>query len=437
MQNFEALITSQLVARFLRLCTSVLLLRLLTPSDYGVFTSIMILVSLARRFDDFGISAILLSERSSYYDSVGYWIKIGLSMLISIALIPIAQITYPELPNSSVLTFFGLLPVIFSSVASNSELRALRNSNAAVIVKSETISSIVYCLSALLLAFYGFGFWSLFLALVFKAMTRGMILILEEGVRVSLEFNGFGEIIKRVSVVGISGLIFWGYTNVDNIYIQRFISIEELGIYAVYYQWAMIFPELIQNNLRKHMQILFAKYDHTNVITIYNKIILNNFRYILPVFILIICKRTEIFGMLFSGDWQPINLDLLFTLLLFSLFRCLQIGNASLLLYLRKEKYDLYAVGSVFITSVLIMAIFRPKNIYEVSVIITYIYGTVQLLLFLVLNYKRYLDLNKSFVTVVYYGFGAIMISKIGLVGLILVPFLLYQYYLGIKRVEI
>lgn len=437
MQNFEALITSQLVARFLRLCTSVLLLRLLTPSDYGVFTSIMILVSLARRFDDFGISAILLSERSSYYDSVGYWIKIGLSMLISIALIPIAQITYPELPNSSVLTFFGLLPVIFSSVASNSELRALRNSNAAVIVKSETISSIVYCLSALLLAFYGFGFWSLFLALVFKAMTRGMILILEEGVRVSLEFNGFGEITKRVSVVGISGLIFWGYTNVDNIYIQRFISIEDLGIYAVYYQWAMIFPELIQNNLRKHMQILFAKYDHTNVITIYNKIILNNFRYILPVFILIICKRTEIFGMLFSGDWQPINLDLLFTLLLFSLFRCLQIGNASLLLYLRKEKYDLYAVGSVFITSVLIMAIFRPKNIYEVSVIITYIYGTVQLLLFLVLKYKRYLDLNKSFVTVVYYGFGAIMISKIGLVGLILVPFLLYQYYLGIKRVEI
>lgn len=437
MQNFEALITSQLVARFLRLCTSVLLLRLLTPSDYGVFTSIMILVSLARRFDDFGISAILLSERSSYYDSVGYWIKIGLSMLISIALIPIAQITYPELPNSSVLTFFGLLPVIFSSVASNSELQALRNSNAAVIVKSETISSIVYCLSALLLAFYGFGFWSLFLALVFKAMTRGMILILEEGVRVSLEFNGFGEITKRVSVVGVSGLIFWGYTNVDNIYIQRFISIEDLGIYAVYYQWAMIFPELIQNNLRKHMQILFAKYDQTNVITIYNKIILNNFRYILPVFILIICKRTEIFGMLFSGDWQPINLDLLFTLLLFSLFRCLQIGNASLLLYLRKEKYDLYAVGSVFITSVLIMAIFRPKNIYEVSVIITYIYGTVQLLLFLVLNYKRYLDLNKSFVTVVYYGFGAIMISKIGLVGLILVPFLLYQYYLGIKRVEI
>ena len=106
MQNFEALITSQLVTRFLRLCTSVLLLRLLTPSDYGVFTSIMILVSLARRFDDFGISAILLSERSSYYDSVGYWIKIGLSMLISIALIPIAQITYPELPNCSVLTFF-------------------------------------------------------------------------------------------------------------------------------------------------------------------------------------------------------------------------------------------------------------------------------------------------------------------------------------------
>lgn len=437
MQNFEALITSQLVARFLRLCTSVLLLRLLTPSDYGVFTSIMILVSLARRFDDFGISAILLSERSSYYDSVGYWIKIGLSMLISIALIPIAQITYPELPNCSALTFFGLLPVIFSSVASNSELRALRNSNAAVIVKSETISSIVYCSSALLLAFYGFGFWSLFLALVFKAMVRGIILILEEGVRVSLEFNGFGEITKRVSVVGISGLIFWGYTNVDNIYIQRFISIEELGIYAVYYQWAMIFPELIQNNLRKHMQILFAKFDYINVIEIYNKIILNNFRYILPVFILIICNRSEIFGMLFSGDWQPINLDLLLMLLLFSLFRCLQIGNASLLLYLRQEKYDLYAVGSVFITSVLIMAILRPKNIYEVSIIITCIYGTVQLLLFLVLNSKGYLNLNKSFVTVLYYGFGAIIISKVGLVGLVLVPFLLYQYYLGIKSVEI
>ena len=199
----------------------------------------------------------------------------------------------------------------------------------------------------------------------------------------------------------------------------------------------MIFPELIQNNLRKHMQILFAKYDQINVIAIYNKIIFNNFRYILPVFILIICKRSEIFSMLFSGDWQPINLDLLFTLLLFSLFRCLQIGNASLLLYLRKEKYDLYAVGSVFITSVLIMAIFRPKNIYEVSIMITCIDGTVQFLLFLALNYKGDLDLNKSFVTVLYYGFGALMISKMGLVGLILVPFLLYQYYLGIKSVEI
>lgn len=153
---------------------TIVLARLLEPSDFGLIAMVMVIVMVALVFTDVGLGSALIQRRRLlpvHYASVFYFnVFIG----VVLALITFFSATwisdfYDNKQLIPVTQVIALLFVInaFSSVQT-SKLR--KEVNYAALAKSEVSAAVLSGVTGIGLAFYGAGVWSL----VAQALSRGV-----------------------------------------------------------------------------------------------------------------------------------------------------------------------------------------------------------------------------------------------------------------------
>jgi O-antigen/teichoic acid export membrane protein len=153
---------------------TVVLARLLEPSDFGLIAMVIVIVMLAMVFSDVGLGAALIQRRrvlqvhyaSVFYFNIFFGVFLTLLTFLSASwisdfydnkeLIPIVQVTS--------LTF---IINAFSSVQTNKFRREL---NYRALAKTEVTAAVLSGLTGIGLAFYGAGVWSL----VAQVVSRGV-----------------------------------------------------------------------------------------------------------------------------------------------------------------------------------------------------------------------------------------------------------------------
>ncbi len=229
----------QILSQVITWAATLIVLRLLDPSDYGVFAITHMILVFLNFLAGYGfVSAIVQDENLEEIrirQAFGILILLngGLAIAQYLIVAPLAAHAYGNPLLADIIrwqaliyisTPFIILPEALMTRELNFRKPALLNA----------LASIITAATALLLAAYGYGVWALVFAPLAGFWSRAILLVLFTGFRIwpSFNFRGSGNIFTFGSTL-LLGHCFWVIqSQSDTIIAGRSFTAHELGIYA-------------------------------------------------------------------------------------------------------------------------------------------------------------------------------------------------------------
>jgi O-antigen/teichoic acid export membrane protein len=230
----------------LQIGSTVALARLLTPQDYGLVGMVTVVTNFVSMFKDMGLSmaTIQVPEINHRQISTLFWINVAISIavvLLTVAIAPVIAWFYSE-PRLVLITIVLASGIFFSGLGVQHGALLKRQMRFTALAAIDITSMLVSVAAAMVLAWYGFGYWALvFMTLALTIMTSLGVWVMcgwrpgspvrHSGVRSMLAFGG--------NLTGFNILNYF-VLNLDNVLIGRFWGAQQLGLYAKGYQLLLL-----------------------------------------------------------------------------------------------------------------------------------------------------------------------------------------------------
>lgn len=220
------------------LLVTTVLARILTPEDFAIVALLTVFVTVSNVLVDSGFSqAIIRDDNLSAQDLSSVFL---FNMTLSICLYGLLFAVSPyiagfyDLPELAFLSRIVFLVIIFNafSIIQNASLK--RNLEFAKVEKSSVLGSLCAGLISIVMAFSGFGIWSLVSNMVLMPLFRSIILWTFSKWRPKLEFS-FHSIKKYFNFsifLTIQSLIDVLVTNLNTLFIGKVYTKNDLGYYS-------------------------------------------------------------------------------------------------------------------------------------------------------------------------------------------------------------
>jgi len=239
-------IAAQGVSFFLRMGSTVVLARLLTPQDYGLIAMVTVVTGFVAMFKDMGLSMATVQRAEVNHGQIStlFWINVLLSlgvMVVIAALAPAIAWFYGE-PQLVWVTLALAGAFIFGGLTVQHQALLRRQMRFVSLALIQIISMLVGVLTAIIAAFYGAGYWALVLMQLATAFTSAISVwvvcgwrpgrpVRRSGVRKMLAFGGH-----------LTGFNFVNYfaRNADNVLIGKLWGSGQLGLYSKAYGLLML-----------------------------------------------------------------------------------------------------------------------------------------------------------------------------------------------------
>ena len=235
---------------------SIILARLLSPSDFGIIAMITIFFAIAQSFVDSGFSNALVrkTDRREEDFSTCFFFNIGVGIMAYIVLFLIAPLVasfYNQPILSPIIRITGLGVVLNSLCVVQQALFTIKidfKSQAKVTLSATIMSGIV----GVVLAYQGYGVWALVWQGVVLSLVRMGLLWLMSKWRPTTGFSksSFNYLFGYGSKLLASGLLDTIYNNIYPIVIGKFYTPVQLGNYSR----ALSFAQLPSSNITSILQ---------------------------------------------------------------------------------------------------------------------------------------------------------------------------------------
>lgn len=239
--------TSQIVRLLLQLGITALLARLLTPNDFGLLAMVVVFTNFVMIFRDFGLTAALIQRKEIIEEHLSscFWINILVGFLLTLVFVVLAPLIshfYSEVRLNRIIMILASTFFISSfGIVQESLFTKEMNFKSLAIV--EILATAISGTTAIVLAFSGFGVWSLVWQQIISSFVMVFLLWIFSDWKPKFMFRwyrvrellGFG--------LNLTGFNFVNYfnRNLDNLLIGRFLGSAPLGFYNLAYQ-LLLFP---------------------------------------------------------------------------------------------------------------------------------------------------------------------------------------------------
>lgn len=259
--KFGERITAQIISLFV----SIILARLLTPSDYGAVALVMIFISIANVFVSSGLGSALVQKKDADnidFSSV-FYINIGLSVLLYFVIYLLA-------PSISQFYMMPVLKNVLRVLAIRIIVAAINSVQHAYVSKymlfkrffwSTLFGTVLSGVVGVLLAYNGYGVWALVAQYLTNTCTDTIVLWFTVKWRPNLVCSW--ERAKNLISYGwkllLSGLLDTGYKELRSLLIGKIYTEEDLA----FYNQGDKFPNLIVVNVNASISgVLFPALSH-------------------------------------------------------------------------------------------------------------------------------------------------------------------------------
>lgn len=292
---------------------SILLARILAPSDYGVIGLLSVFLSVSQMFIDCGFGAALIRKKdcSDMEFSTVFWFNLIAAMFFYAVLFFVAPFiaNYYHMPILvNVLRVIGLtliiqalyaIQVTWLTVAVNFKLQA----------KVSVLSCIFSGIVGLSLACCGFGVWALVGQSLSMATFSGLLYWLLSGWRPQAVFSRFAfkELFGFSSKIVASSLLHTIYVNISPLIIGRKYTTADLGFYSRADSLAALPGGIFQGTLgRVIFPVLSSIQDDDNRLkAAYNKYLRLMTSLVAPSMLLLAACAKPLILLLVGEKWLP------------------------------------------------------------------------------------------------------------------------------------
>ncbi len=258
-ENIKNEVISSLIWKFLerigtqgvQFIVSIILARLLLPSDYGVVSMILVFTAIANVFIQTGFSTSLIQKKDS--DELDFSSVFYISLLIaSICYVilffaaPIIASFYNMPAITSILRVISLT-LFFGAINSVQNAKIAKEMKFKKLFLSSLVAILISGTTGVLMAYKGFGPWALVGQQIANSIATTIILWFTSGWQPKLMFsiNRVKSLLSYGWKILCSALLDTIYQNIYNLVIGKFYSSSTLGNYNKGEQ----FPKLIAVNV--------------------------------------------------------------------------------------------------------------------------------------------------------------------------------------------
>jgi len=337
--------------------------RLLSPDDYGLMGMSVIFTGFILLFNELGLGAAIVQKKDLTEEELSsiFWVLLPLNFFLFVfsclaapyvasffneprlaSIIRVTSVTF-------VITGFGAIPSYMLTKQINFNKKS----------KAELIANFVGGISMFLLAFYGFGVWSLVLGYVALAITKNILFIVYYPFRPRLYLS----ITKVKGMLNFGGKVLGGsllwyiYSEADYLIGGKVLGKTLLGFYFLAFQFASLPLEKIVSLVSQVAFPAFSEIqdDKARLRSAFLKIIRIIAFVTFPMFMGIFLVADEAVNLFLTAKWAPIILPLRI-LCIVSTMRALNSINSPLAAAIGRP-------GIVMISN-LSFAIFLPIGLY-------------------------------------------------------------------------
>ena len=297
----------------IQLITTIILARLLSPSDFGLIGMLYVFITLGATFIDSGFSQALIREKEvnqTDYSSV-FYLNIFLGVIVYIILFflssSIAHFFHEdELKKLSKFVFL-IFPINSLSLIQIAIIN--REVTFQKLTKVSILSSIISGIIGIVMAYCGYGVWSLVYQSIFFAFFKSLFLWIVNSWRPSFVFNfdsikkyfGFSaNILATDTIIGV-------FNNIYTIIIGKFYPLNEVG----YYNQAKRFTDVPYLTLTSIVQSVSypilskVQEDDEKLKYGYRKVIKEVMYLNLPIMFGLLAVSNNLIFVVFSTKWMP------------------------------------------------------------------------------------------------------------------------------------
>jgi O-antigen/teichoic acid export membrane protein len=235
----------------------IILARMLSPNEFGILGMITIFISIAQVFVDSGLSQALIRKQNCTHQDYTtiFWSNIflgGFSYVIICFSAPYISVFF-EKPELTQLTRIASIVIIISSFTLIQQTILVKKVDFKMLAKISTVGTFISGAASLVLAFYGFGVWSLVWRTIINQAVRSLMMWQHNKWSPELSFNKkiFSELFSFGSNILIISIVASILKNFYNLIIGKNYSATILGYYTNAEQYSTLPSSTISNITNK------------------------------------------------------------------------------------------------------------------------------------------------------------------------------------------
>lgn len=229
----------KIVSQIISWAITIVVIRLLAPSDYGLMAMAMMVITLLTHLNEFGLGSALIQAKEINDDQCGaiFSVMLLLSGTLSAALALTAPILawFFEEPRLALLLSVAGLGFLISALSTIPESLLRREMNFKVLAGADTLNILCASLLTLTMAWHDFGVWALIVGNLFGACIKTAVLNIVSPRKIAPNFRlrqcqsqlGFGGYLTA------SRFAWWFMSQADVLIGAKLLGKEALGLYSV------------------------------------------------------------------------------------------------------------------------------------------------------------------------------------------------------------
>lgn len=246
--------------QFISFLITIILARILLPSDYGIIALVLVFIKISEVFIDCGFSTGLIQKKNTTdedFSTIFYVSFVGASCfyILLYTISPLISGYYENEEFSTLLRVLGI-SIFFSSFNSIQRTFVAKNFLFNKLFYGSTISVLVSGAIGIWLAYMGYGVWALVFQQLVSHMTTTLVLLYFVKWRPKLLFSiqSFKSLFDYSWKIFLTRLITTFFVEIRTFLIAKFYSPSSLA----FYERGRFFPSLCVDNINQTIQtILF------------------------------------------------------------------------------------------------------------------------------------------------------------------------------------
>lgn len=304
-------ITSRALFQVLQIA---ILTRFLPKEDFGLIAMALVVIQFSNIFLDMGMTTAVLHKQNiskTEFSSI-YWLNIFISFILYTLLFissPLVAQFYNQVELNTIIPVLGLNILI---IASGKLYQTIfqKEMRFNIIAKIEILSSFIALISAITLAYYEFGVYSLIYSTLLKSIISNSLFIAFGSQRNPLTlFFKLKETKPFLRIGGFtmgSTLLDFFSRETDILIIGKLLGPEDLGIYSLSKQLVLRLFSSITPIILNVLSPLLSKIQ--NDTTLLKSSFLKTIKYLafinFPIYLVIIIASKEILGVIYGSQYM-------------------------------------------------------------------------------------------------------------------------------------